>query len=52
MRKTTSAFYRSLTRSKTVVPYRPKSRTLPRFAPQVPINPGYPLWCRGRRKVF
>ena len=41
-----------LTRSKTVVPHRPKNRTLPRFAPQVSINPDYLPCCRGRRKVF
>ena len=45
-------FFRSLTRSKTVVTHCPQYRTLPRSAPQVPPIPGCPSCCRGTRIKF
>jgi hypothetical protein len=40
-----------LIHNKTVVPYHPYCRDLPRSAPQAPLIPGYPPCCRNRRKV-
>ena len=45
-------FFRSLTRSKIVVPYFLQYRDLPRFTPQLPPIPGYPTCCRGRQTIY